>query len=98
MSPLELLDELKGLRAAVAAEADPILADWRPWLARGAFADSARNLAHYLALRHRDLRPLQDGLMILGLSSLSRLEGRVLPNLDAVLASLAAIAGAAPLP
>ncbi|MFO1074082.1 MAG: pyruvate kinase [Geminicoccaceae bacterium] len=98
MSPLQLLDALVALRAAVVAEAEPILAGWEPWLARGAFTESARNLAHYLALRHRDLRPLQDELMILGLSSLGRLEGRVLPNLDAVLASLAAIAGAPPLP
>jgi pyruvate kinase len=54
---------------------------------------SLANLAHYIALRNRDLRPLQRHLMYLGLSSVGRLEGRVLPTLDAVLSSLAAIRG-----
>jgi pyruvate kinase len=46
------------------------------------------NFAHYLALRHRDIRPLQRTLMRYGLSSLGRLEGRVLATLDAVEAAL----------
>lgn len=41
---------------------------------------------------------MQIALMTLGLSSLGRAEGRVLVNLDATLASLAAVAGAAALP
>jgi len=48
------------------------------------FADSAINLGAYLALRHHDLRPLQRKLMALGLSSLGRLESRVVPTLAAV--------------
>lgn len=51
------------------------------------------NLCHYLALRHHDIRPLQRRLMALGLSSMGRLEGRVLPTIDAVLQALAALAG-----
>ena len=47
----------------------------------------------YLALRRRDLRDLQDQLTLLGLSSLGRLEARVLANLDAVIAALAPRAG-----
>lgn len=39
--------------------------------------DSASNLAHYLAVRQHDLRPLQTQLSRLGLSSLGRMEGRV---------------------
>ena len=35
---------------------------------------SARNLAHYLALRRRDIRGLQLQLALLGLSSLGRTE------------------------
>ena len=38
---------------------------------------SARNLAHYLGLRHKDLRRLQLGLAAAGLSSLGRSEGHV---------------------
>ena len=51
------------------------------------------NLAHYLALRRHDPRNLQRKLMRLGLSSLGRLEGRVLPTLDAVIFALSAMAG-----
>jgi len=46
---------------------------------------SARNLLHYLALRRHDLRPLQEKLASLGLSSLGRSESCVLVNLRAVL-------------
>ncbi|KKC32780.1 pyruvate kinase [Devosia psychrophila] len=49
------------------------------------------NLAHYLALRRYDLRGLQRAMMWRGLSSLGRLEGRVLPTLNAVLNAVAAI-------
>jgi pyruvate kinase len=54
---------------------------------------SALNLAHYLALRSHDLRPLQRRLMPLGLSSLGRAESRVLVSLDSVTVALAAQAG-----
>jgi pyruvate kinase len=40
-----------------------------------AWADSARNLLHYLAMRQRDLRELQLALTQSGLSSLGRSEG-----------------------
>jgi pyruvate kinase len=50
--------------------------------------ESARNLVHYLALRHYDLRRTQSQLADLGLSSLGRAEGHVLYNLEAVLAQL----------
>jgi pyruvate kinase len=98
MHPCELLEALVGLRAAIAAEGERILVGWAPWIERPAFRESAANLACYLALRHRDLRPLQIELMQLGLSSLGRIESRVLAGLDAVLASLAAVAGAPPRP
>ena len=54
---------------------------------------SVLNLAHYLALRQQGLRCLQRRLMLFGLSSLGRLESRVLPTLEAVIAGLAALAG-----
>lgn len=50
-----------------------------------AFRESARNLVHYLALRRRDLRGLQEQLAMLGLSSLGRTESHVRAALEAVL-------------
>jgi len=57
------------------------------------FKDSARNLLHYLALRRRDLRPLQFQLASLGLSSLGRAESHVLATVDAVLESMHRLTG-----
>src|SRR6516225_10042769 len=45
---------------------------------------SARNLAHYLALRRRDIRRLQSHLAVLGLSSLGRIESHVLDAVQTV--------------
>jgi pyruvate kinase len=57
------------------------------------YQDSARNLVHYLALRVHDLRPLQEQLAWLGLSSLGRSESHVLANLDKVLGILHCLTG-----
>ena len=88
-----LLHDLLELREQVVREGDELIAQWRPALQRRSFLPSAVNLARYIALRRRDLRELQEALMPLGLSSLGRCEARVLANLDAVIASLATIAG-----
>lgn len=48
------------------------------------YRESARNLVHYIAFRHFDIRKLQDRLAALGLSSLGRAEGHVLSTLLAV--------------
>jgi pyruvate kinase len=50
--------------------------------------ESAENLLQYIALRSRDLRPLQLRLARVGLSSLGRAESHVLAAVDAVLAVL----------
>jgi pyruvate kinase len=84
--------ELTGLRDDIVAEAEQTMSEWRPRIRRVSYLPSALNLAHYLALRHHDLRRLQLALMPLGLSSLGRCEARVLENLDAVLAALAVMA------
>ncbi|WP_029008619.1 pyruvate kinase [Azospirillum halopraeferens] len=91
-TPAALLDLLRSLRADVAAEGAVRFDRWRPGLRRAA-RPSLLNLAHYLALRRRDLRGLQTALSPWGLSSLGRLEGRVLANLDAVIAALARLEG-----
>src|SRR5271168_4134115 len=54
---------------------------------------SARNLVHYLALRQRDLRPLQTQLALLGLSSLGRAESHVLSTVLTVRRALNALLG-----
>src|SRR5262245_39432660 len=57
------------------------------------YAESQRNLLHYLSLRRHDLRPLQRELAMLGLSSLGRMESHVLASIDAVLAALHSLGG-----
>lgn len=88
----DLLAEMVALRDDVRIRADAILAGFGT-------ADPAPpetlNLAHYLAIRHRDLRALQRRLMRVGLSSLGRMESRVMPTLDAVIAALGGPSGAA---
>lgn len=82
----ELLTELVRLRqemVEVATQAAGRIAKVDP-----TFQASAHNLLHYLALRRHDLRPLQQRLAALGLSSLGRAESHALASVDAVLAVL----------
>jgi pyruvate kinase len=55
--------------------------------------DSARNLLHYLALRSRDLRALQQTLASHGLSSLGRAESHAIGTVSAVLAIVRRLRG-----
>lgn len=83
-----LFDELCAIRAEMLdAEGDLAPCGLGP---RGL---SARNLVHYLALRRRDLRPLQEELARLGLSSLGRCEAHALSSIDAVIGLLARLLG-----
>lgn len=84
--PQTLLHELQRIRQTVIYEGERIFRQWQSAIARKSFVDSALNLAYYLALRHEDLRQLQLALMPWGLSSLGRIEARVLPNLDVAIA------------
>lgn len=84
----ELLAELLVLRAAIIKDAEKTMVRFGDGTAPGIV-----NLAHYLSLRNHDVRVLQRHLMWRGLSSLGRLESRVLPAIDAVLSSLAIVAG-----
>jgi pyruvate kinase len=81
-----VLIELAAIRADMVAD----LALSQRHLARihPNYQDSARNLLHYLALRRRDLRPLQLRLAALGLSSLGQAESHVLATVDEVLSVL----------
>ena len=58
---------------------------------------SARNFLHYLALRQVDLKPTQDDLMRLGLSSLGRMEAHVMATLQAVRRALRSLSAGCPL-
>lgn len=91
--PAALHAAVAQLMAAVEEEAAAAGEAWALAGPRQEFRAGARNLARYRALRRRDLRPLQRALMPLGLSSLGRLESRVVPTLQAVRAALAALAG-----
>ncbi len=91
--PLFLLSTLQKLRQSVETGGKNTFDRWQVRIQRPEFLASALNLAQYLALRRHDLRSLQVGLMPWGLSSLGRIEARVMPNLDAVIATLAVICG-----
>lgn len=94
MADLAALDRETGmLLAAVREESAAILLGWQAPAAPARFGESAANLAAYIALRRRDLRPLQRALAPYGLSSLGRLESRVLPTLETVSVTLAALCG-----
>ncbi len=80
--PTNLREEVRQLRLSVAGAGRAMWNSWKPSIGRPQFADDALNLAHYIALRHHDLRPLQRELMRRGLSSLGRLESRVLVSLE----------------
>lgn len=89
----DVLRKLTAIRADLVADASipqPLLD-----AVHANFRDSARNLLHYLALRRRDLRPLQFQLEALGLSSLGRAESHVLATVDAVLEVLHRLAQSA---
>jgi len=88
-----LLEELRRLRACVAQEAPELLAQWEANPTAGATAPSMLNLAHYIALRKRELYDLQVRLAAFGLSSLGRSEARTLAALDALIATLARLCG-----
>lgn len=94
-SPDALLAAMQSLRRIVEREGQSTFERWQTQIQRPEFLPSALNLAQYLALRRHDLRPLQAALMPWGLSSLGRIEARVMPNLDAAIATLEIICGKA---
>ncbi len=93
-----LLSDMQQVREHVLTHGQSHLQSWSPMLNRRVFEAGATNLAHYLAFRGLELRPLQKPLVTLGLSGLGRSEGRVLPTLDAVIANLRLLSGEAVAP
>jgi len=86
-----MLAELDALRDAMTALEERMLRE-HPAL-QASYVASARNFAHYLALRGQDVRTLQSSLSRLGLSSLGRTEAHVLANVDAVRSVLHGLLG-----
>ena len=89
----DVLRELSAIRAEMVAP--PALLRRRLDEVHPNYRESAQNLLHYLALRRRDVRPLQLRLAELGLSSLGRAESHVLATVDAVLEILRSMVGQA---
>jgi pyruvate kinase len=71
-----LRDELEALEKASAAALQHVNPVHRA---------STTNLVHYLGLRRRDMRSLQERLGAVGLSSLGRMESHVLAHLNAII-------------
>lgn len=88
-----LMGDMSLVREQIIRQADTRMQSWRAGIGSDALLEDAVNLAHYLALRSLDLRHFQPALSSLGLTSLGRSESRVLPAIDAVLATLARISG-----
>jgi pyruvate kinase len=86
-----LIDELWALRKAMLERERRLGPELRA--VAPARRPSAINLAHYLAMRHIDLRGLQQRLAWVGVSSLGRAETHVLANVDKVLGILHRLAG-----
>ena len=93
----ELLDRLLALRAQVLEDVEARLRKYRLRNPAVDHSSSLFNLACYLCLRKHDLRPIQDRLAEVGLSSLGRGESHILANLDRVVAVLSQLAGRQPL-
>ncbi len=85
---IDILWTIRGEMLALERELAPRIAAVHPTHRAG-----ARNLVHYLALRRRDIRPIQEELSRLGLSSLGRAESHALANVDKVLGILHRLAG-----
>lgn len=78
-----LLQAVSALRTQILTEEAEASAQWQHL--HPTYQASARNLLHYIGLRQHDIRPLQERLAALGLSSLGRSEAHVLSTLSAIL-------------
>ncbi len=87
----QLINELCGIRSEV-VRIEKIF-EGKTQQVHEKHKESARNFLHYLALRQRDIRSLQQKLARYGLSSLGRSESHVLDNLDTVMKVLRLLAG-----
>jgi pyruvate kinase len=87
----QLTEKLSAMRSEMIELESSLLADQKSLY--DGHCRSARNLAHYLALRRHDIRQVQARLAALGLSSLGRTEGHVMETVEAVLTILRNLTG-----
>ena len=87
---LRLLNDMLELRESIVLRANRRLNNYA---AGTDGCKSACNLAHYLAVREEDRRPLQERLAHFGLSSLGRSESHVLGTIDAIIRMLMSATG-----
>jgi pyruvate kinase len=87
----QLTEKLSALRTEMVELESSLLADQESLY--DGHCRSARNLAHYLALRRHDIRQLQAQLAALGLSSLGRTEAHVMETVESVLTILGNLTG-----
>ena len=87
----EVLEELQVIRAKMIEDVANYA--WRLNKIHPDYRKSAENLLHYLVLRQRDRRELQQHLAVLGLSSLGRSESHVLATIDAVIRAVHRLLG-----
>lgn len=85
---LHELVELRGELLALEHASSNILQPIHP-----SHLSSTINLIHYLGLRRQDIRPLQERLAAVGLSSLGRMESHVFSNLNAIIDLLSCALG-----
>lgn len=91
--PNQVYDEMIELREHVVDLGDGL---YKKWVKDDSLEHSnlnKLNLCYYLALRSIDIRPLQEKLVLLGLSTLGRAEAHILESIDAIIASLERIVG-----
>ncbi|MBK6959380.1 MAG: pyruvate kinase [Nitrosomonas sp.] len=86
-----LLNELEGLRSELLALEYSSSATLQH--VNSSHLSSTVNLIHYLGLRRRDIRSLQERLAAVGLSSLGRMESHVFANLNAIIDLLSCALG-----
>lgn len=84
-----LHQELSELRTDILSNGKEIISYWSKGVENQDTLYSIQNLAYYMAFRKNDLRPLQSKLQRYGLSSLGRLESRVIENIDTILVDIA---------
>lgn len=88
-----LLNDVTALRDEIERDGSALFESWGARSGDAAAAARAHNLAHYVALRAKDLIDLQYRLAAHGLSSLGRSEARVMPALEALIVTLRRLTG-----
>ena len=89
----KLLDELMVLHCDIISRAENNLDEMQyEWPSENRLF-SAINLSMYVALRHHDIRPIQDKLAQVGISSLGRVESNILDNIELVIDILSLVTG-----